>query len=295
VNQVCRRQCWRTSGTGQNSPFVLAHKFRRKRNKVSETQKTKIIREVLQRYTGPVEEFEFVKATLSRMTLEELEQYAAIKNGIVAAAEADERILRLQAARAADRAWHEYEMSQAREPQRQAEEKAQLERDRRTFQDAAKALRTFAVTEANFSVVRQTFGSSFSISQIQQLLTVNPEILSGPTPEEVQQWNQEAQEQRQQFLRNADIVTLRRLVREDREQKQQQVKQAQLDATQASAKQRHDLHGYVSLTPESRHRGNVIDAQYIKTVDVQALRELVRIYGDFQLNNILRYGTAQGA
>jgi hypothetical protein len=85
------------------------------------------------------------------------------------------------------------------------------------------------------------------------------------------------------------------LVREEREQKQQQVKQAQLDATQASAKRRHDLHGYMPLTAESRHRGKVIDAQHIKTVDVQGLRELVRIYGDFQLNNILRYGNAQGA
>ncbi len=257
--------------------------------------KKQIVQEVLKKYTGPVEEFEFVKAALLNMSLEELQKYAQLKSAATKAAEADDRILELQAARAADRAWHEYEMSQAREPQRQAEEKAQLERDRRTFQDAAKALRTFAVTEANFNVVRQTFGSGFSISQIQQLLTVNPEILSGPTPEEVQQWNQEAQEQRQQFLRNADIVTLRRLVREEREQKQQQVKQAQLDATQASAKRRHDLHGYVSLTPESRHRGNVIDARYIKTVDAQGLRELVKLFGDFQLNNILRYGNAQGA
>jgi hypothetical protein len=121
------------------------------------------------------------------------------------------------------------------------------------------------------------------------------EILSGPTQQEPNDWERERIERHNAFLKNADVATLRNLVRQEAEQKLQQMAQAQLDATQASAKQRHDLHCYVSLTPESRHRGNVIDAQYIETVDVQGLRELVSIYGDFQLNNILRYGTAQGA
>jgi hypothetical protein len=257
--------------------------------------KKQIVQEVLKKYTGPAEEFEFVKAALLNMSLEELQQYAQLKSAATKVAEADDRILELQAARAAERAWHEYEMSQSREPQRQAEEKAQLERDRRTFQDAAKTLRTLAVTEANFSLVRQSLGSGFSVSQIQQLLNANPEILSRPTQQELNEWERERIERHNAFLKNADVVTLKNLVRQEAEHKRQQMAQAQLDATQASAKQRHDLHGYVSLTPESRHRGNVIDAQYIKTVDVQALRELVRIYGDFQLNNILRYGTAQGA
>jgi len=128
--------------------------------------KKQIVQEVLKKYTGPVEEFEFVKAALLNMSLEELQQYAKLKSAAIRAAEADDRILELQAARAADRAWHEYEMSKAREPQRQAEEKAQLERDRRVFADAAKALRTFGATEANFNVIRQALGSGFSVSQI---------------------------------------------------------------------------------------------------------------------------------
>jgi hypothetical protein len=183
--------------------------------------KKQIVQEVLKKYTGPVEEFEFVKAALLNMSLEELQKYAQLKSAATKAAEADDRILELQAARAADRAWHEYEMSQAREPQRQAEEKAQLERDRRTFQDAAKTLRTLAVTEANFSLVRQSLGSGFSVSQIQQLLNANPEILSRPTQQELNEWERERIEQHNQMLRNADPVTLRRLVRQQAEQNRQ--------------------------------------------------------------------------
>jgi hypothetical protein len=257
--------------------------------------KKQIVQELLKKYTGPVEEFEFVKAALLKMSLEELQQYAQLKSAAIKAAEADDRILELQAARAADRAWHEYEMSQSREPQRMAEVKAQLEQDRKTFEDAATTLRRFAVNEANFDVIRKTLGVGFSVSQIQQLVTENPDILSRPSQRELDAWQRERIEAHNKFLRNADVVTLKNLVRQESEQKLQLAAQAQLDATQASAKQRHDLHGYVSLTPESRHRGNVIDARYIKTVDVQGLRELVRIYGDFQLNNVLRYGTAQGA
>jgi len=212
-----------------------------------------------------------------------------------AAEAADDELIRIQAEREADRVMHQLSMAKAREPHRKAEAERLLAQDRKAFADAARTLR-FGECEANFSLLRQVLGEgNLSTYSIKQVIESGAVSLSPPTQQELTEWERERIERHNAFLKNTDVVTLRRLVREEREQKRQQVTQVQLDATQASAKQRHDLHGYVSLTPESRHRGNVIDARYVKTVDAQGLCELVKIYGDFQLNNILRYGNAQGA
>jgi hypothetical protein len=248
--------------------------------------KKQIVQEVLKKYTGPVEEFEFVKAALLKMSLEELQQYAQLKNAAIKAAEADDRILELQAARAADRAWHEYEMSQSREPQRQAEEKAQLERDRRTFQDAAKALRTFGATEANFNVVRQALGSSFSVSQIQHLLIANPEVLSGPTQQELNDWERERIERHNAFLKNADLETLRRLARQQTEQNRQRAVQEQAMREDAARAERDRYQFYLPI-PET-FQGQPLDSQFIKRCSAETLKQLIKLFGASQVTARLR-------
>jgi hypothetical protein len=131
------------------------------------------------------EEQQSLRRVLSTYTTEELKQ---IEQAIVSQAEsnaAEEELVRIQGEREANRIWHQYETQQAREPQRKAEEKAQLEADRKTFAEAAKNLRSFAVNEANFNVIRQTLGSGFSIYQIQQMLAANAAVLSPPTQQEL--------------------------------------------------------------------------------------------------------------
>src|SRR5258705_12363274 len=88
-----------------------------------------------------------LRRTLEKMSIEELEQahQALISHQELEAKE--EELLRIQAEYAADTAMHQYYRQKEREPQRKAEEKAQLEVDRKTFADAAKKLRIFGVTE----------------------------------------------------------------------------------------------------------------------------------------------------
>jgi len=239
--------------------------------------------------TAPVERPQ-LRRTLEMKPTEELEQM----HREIVLEETEVEISRVQAERAADRIFHDLHMDKARQPQREAEHKKQLAEDRKTFDQTCRQYH-IGGTDANFGLIRSTLGPGFTTFQIGQALRSGAVHVSPATPEEIQQWTREAEEQRVQYLRNADVVTLKNLVRQETQQKRERVAQAQLDATQTSAKQRHDLHGYMPLTPESRHRGNVVDAQYIKRLDAQGLRELIRIYGDFQLTNVLRYGNAQGA
>src|SRR2546426_8588019 len=105
------------------------------------------------------EEQQSLRRVLSTYTTEELKQ---IEQAIVSQAVsnvAEDELIRIQVEREATRIWHQYEMQQAREPQRKAEAKAQLAQHRQTFADAAKTLRSFTVNEANFNVVRQTLGA----------------------------------------------------------------------------------------------------------------------------------------
>src|SRR5262249_42763555 len=140
----------------------------------------------------------------------------------------------------------------ARKPQRQKEDELQLAKDRKVFLEACREFQ-IGTTDANFSLIRSVLGPGFSASQIGQGFRSGTLQVSPARPEEVQQWTREAEEQRLQILRSADVVSLKKLVRQEAEQKRNQVAQAQMDATQASAKQRHELHGYRPLTPESRH------------------------------------------
>jgi len=60
-------------------------------------------------------------------------------------------------------------------------------------------------TDANFSLIRTTLGPGFSVYEVGQAVRSGPLHPSPATPEETQQWSREAQEKRQQFLRNADL------------------------------------------------------------------------------------------
>jgi hypothetical protein len=236
-------------------------------------------------------EREEISEKLYRMTKGELETaYQALQ---IQAAE--EKLLYIQAERAADAALYQLHQQQIREPQRKAEAEQQEKQDRQTFADAAKTLRSFGLTEANFNVCRTTLGEGFSVYQIQQMLAANGAILSGPTQEEQQEWTRQDIEDHNQRLLNSDLPTLRRLTREEGARIAARVLAGPLQAAEETqrlrAAERVEGTTYLPL-PEEFRDGNgplaVLDASFIKRCSRETFRILKERYGMAQIDEALR-------
>jgi len=229
-----------------------------------------------------------LRRTLERMSLEELEQAhrALISNQKLEATK--EELLHIKIEAAANRAMHEHDVKQAREPQRKAEEKAQLAKDRQTFADAAKTLRSFGVNEANFNIIRQTLGAGFSVYQIRELVAANGATLSPPTQQELNEWERQEIEAHNLALLTADLPTLRKLAREAGARGPVA---PQLDETQRVGQaERADGITYPPLPDEIRigDSEELIDAAFIKRCSKEVLRSLIKRYGSDQVTEALR-------
>ncbi len=200
---------------------------------------------------------------------------------------AEDELIRIQAERAADRALHELHMQRIREPQRRAEAKAQLAQDRQAFVDAAKTLRSFGMNEANWNVIRSTLGPGFSIYQIQQMLAANGATLSGPTQEELNEWDRQDVEAHNSKLLSMDIPSLRKLAREAGARGQAAPPP---DETQRVRAIENQDRTYPELPDELRigDRDELIDAAFIKRCSKETLRLLMKRYGSDQVNEALR-------
>ena len=241
------------------------------------------------------------RSELSTKTVAELESIltdhhlAQIRAEAAQAAEAaDEELIQIQAERAAARAIHELEMSQAREPHRRAEVKAQLEQDRKTFEDAARTLRSFGVNEANFNVVRQTLGVGFSVHQIRQMLAANGAMLSPPKQQELNDWERERIERHNEMLRNADTETLRSIVRSESEQRRIQFQRDE-DQRQLAAREAKDqAFGFPPLPEINAATGEKLNSAYfirLSNTDLQKFKNYIRYYGASQITRALRERT----
>jgi hypothetical protein len=194
----------------------------------------------------------------------------------------EERVLRAQAERAVDFAMFQ----RSREPQRKAAETAQLGLDRQTFADAAKTLRSFAVNEANFNVIRQTIGSGFSVFAIQQALSSNALQLSPPTQQELDQWESERIEQHNEALQNLDPDQLRARVRQEASESRAAAVQQEADRQLAAATARDAVLGFPPLP--THWQGHQLDASFIRTCDVPTQKLLNKRFGPAQLEARLR-------
>jgi hypothetical protein len=226
-----------------------------------------------------------LRQQLDRMSKEELAE--AYK--IIQLQGKEEQLLEIQADRAAAAAMYKYQAQKAHEPQRKAEEKAQLAKDTQTFADAAKTLRSFGVNDANFNVIGRTLGAGFSVYQIQQMVAANGGTLSPPTQEELNEWDREAIEAHNLRLLGADIPTLRKLAREAGARGPVA---PQLDETQrVRAAERVEDIAYPPLPEEFRdgnNREEVLDASFIKKCSRETLRLLIKRYGSAQVTEALR-------
>jgi hypothetical protein len=251
---------------------------------VSEEARKQIVQELLKKYTGPVEEFAIVKAALLKMSLEELQQYAQLKSAAIKATEADDRLLELQAARAADRILHRLHLDKARQPQREAEERRQLAFDKDTFEQACRQFR-IGNTEASFGLIRDALGPGFTTCQVGQALHSGSIRVSPATPEEIQEWTREAQEQRQQYLRNAEPEELRRIVRSEAESRRIEAQRKDQERQIAHREALDAQMGFPSL-PEVNERGEKIDAAYLVRISNTNLALFKRFIKSFGAANV---------
>lgn len=159
-------------------------------------------------------------------------------------------------------------------------------KQRKIFKNAAKALRTFGVNEANFGLTRSTLGDSFSEYSIQQALTSNALRLSPPSQDELDQWAAEDVEAKNQSLLKADPEQLRARVRDEATARHQATKQAEADLQLKAAQQRDAVMGFPPL-PQV-WQGHTLDAAFIKTCSVETHKLLTKRFGAAQLTARLR-------
>lgn len=226
-----------------------------------------------------------LRRTLEQMTKEQLEE----AHKFIQLQAKEEELLQINAERAANVALYKHLQQQEREPQRKAEEKTLLEADRKTFAEAAKTLRSFAVNDANFSIIRKTLGAGFSVYQIRELVASNGATLSPPTQEELNEWDREAIEAHNLRLLGADLPTLRKLAREAGARGP--VAPPPDETQRVRAAERVDGFTHPPL-PEEFRDGNgpeqVLDASFIRRCSRETYRLLFDRYGSAQITEALR-------
>jgi len=151
-------------------------------------------------------------------------------------------------------------------------------RDRDVFNETARKLELYGITEANWGLVHSTLGPDLNEFRIQQAVRSGTVRLSPPTPAEIQEWRQSKLEERQNFLTHADHAELKRVAKQETEQRrvdaqrehvQQQIQvREQLDAQQ----------GYPAL-PDTNAAGVKLDATFLKNLDGPTLKNFMRKYG----------------
>jgi len=157
---------------------------------------------------------------------------------------------------------------------------AQLAQDRQTFAEAARKFRV-GENEANFGIVRSTLGEGFSVYQVQQAAQSGSVRLSPANQAELDKWKSEEIEQRNQFLSNTDVSTLRAAARQEAANRQTEAeKQVVLDM---QAQQRRDAAMDFPSLPGT-WQGQKLDAAFIRRCDVPTQKLLAKRFGSAQLN-----------
>lgn len=191
--------------------------------------------------------------------------------------EQNERLLEAQADRTVSDAVWKMEMTRANEPRIKAEREALEKANRSVFHLAAKRLR-YSVLEANYSVLVKALGE-LSTDNIREFMAANPSALVAATPAEVQQWTQEAQVARAEYLRNAPDEELRAAVRHDFQERRAQAQQAEAERQIAGREAADAAFGFPPLPETNQITGEKIDGAYltrISNTNLQLFKNFIR-------------------
>src|SRR5262245_15251169 len=139
------------------------------------------IRWLKSHYTGDPRAYAQHCKDLERLTLDELKMFVAKKQAIIAADEAEERLIDTQAEAAADTFLWNLKRQQQHDQQQEAAAKATLPQDRRIFEAAAKKY-GWAINEAQFDVARRAVGHGFSEYELVEAVNAGKLSMAAATP-----------------------------------------------------------------------------------------------------------------
>jgi hypothetical protein len=236
-------------------------------------------------------ERDVLQVQLEKMSLTELEQAYQVLQTQTRLQQADEELARIQVETEADRIWHQETMRLAREPQRKAEAKAQLQQDRETFRQAARQYGLSDI-EANFNVVRSTLGAGFNVYQVGQAVSSNAVGLVPATEQELAQRHQEAQEERQDFLINqASPEELRQAARTEAEQRRIQAVQQETERQIAARETTDAAYGFTPIPEFNQVTGEKLDSAYfikLSNTNISAFKQAIRRWGAANVTGRIR-------
>ena len=179
---------------------------------------------------------------------------------------------------------HVMEREQAFARQKKAEADAALPQDKETFRQATRQFKIGA-NQANFAVIRETLCPGFTLDQLRDAIQSRAIQLAPATQSELDQWEQDAVEERNaELLRIAenDPAKLRKIVREEAAQARAATAQAEAEERFQAEQERDGQRGYPKL-PDV-WQGQALDANFLRRCSVETHKLLARRFGNAQLN-----------
>jgi hypothetical protein len=164
--------------------------------------------------------------------------------------------------------------------------KLQEEMDRKTFSVVCRS-HDVSEIEANFKLLVDVLGSGFSEYAAAQAIRSNAVSLSPATAEELTKWHEEQVEQRNfDLMYRTDIPALRKMVREEAEQRR--VATAQADADRILKEKEQIEAGQFEALPATTNDGKQIDKQFFLKCDRQTMKYYIQRYGDAAVTKRIR-------
>ena len=246
------------------------------------------IRWVKSHYTGDPQAYAQHCKDLERLALDELKMFVAKKQAIIAADEAEERLIDTQAEIAANNFMWQLKLKERYEQKREAEAKRLEPQDRRVFETAAKKY-GWAINEAQFDVCRRAVGYGFTEYDLVEAVNAGKLSMAAATPAQLAQYAQERAEQRQDYLLNdASPAELRRAAVQETQQRRAE---AARQHDQAQIKHREELDarvGYPALPLENLQTGEKLDSRFFVGCSNDTMRKYIRKYGAAQITKAVR-------
>jgi hypothetical protein len=207
--------------------------------------------------------------------VEHLQLVVAKKKAQAELAESEVKYQQHQAERAADHAIRQIRAAQEAAPRIAA----QREEDYRAFAEFAKATRLVSVSEANFDILIRKVGSPFDRYAAEQAVLAGQVAVSRPTPSELEAWDEEAREQRLDFLQN----------HASREQLRAAAAQESVDARRSAQQQQIEYQLVLEHEKDRRNNPylqplpNEITAQAIKDSSLEQMKVWMKRFGNAAL------------
>jgi hypothetical protein len=167
---------------------------------------------------------------------------------------------------------------------RRRAEAAQDAEERRVFHDFCRD-NGFSEVDANFSLAKNVLGS-FDQYTLAQAVHSNALELAKASPEEFEQFRQEAIELHNQHLLSLDLPTLRKLAREAGARGPAASELDQVQTVRAAEKSHNNQ--FRPLLPDSRFKGEIIDSELVEQLSSGDLKQLLHIYGADAINVRIR-------